>query len=117
MNDLTATELDLLACFAVEPTLRDPGVPWEDNHATYDVEVDGSTARFAIEPAGRQLWLTVHRAGQRVMELTANSFADLRVVEGQPRRDALEVQLSDRGWLLIQVRPTVEVIQAYGGPD
>jgi reactive intermediate/imine deaminase len=41
MNEITATELDLLACFGVEPQLRDPGVPWQDNCATYAVEVDG----------------------------------------------------------------------------
>jgi len=117
MNELTATELDLLSCFAVEPTLRDPGVPWAHNSATYDVDVDGSVVSFTIEPSNRELKLTIRRAGQRVAELTANSFTDLQVVEGQPGRDALEVQLSDRGWLLLQVRPTVELIQAHGGPD
>jgi len=116
MNEITATELDLLSCFGVEPQLRDPGVPWQDNSATYDVEVDGSMVSFTIEPGFQELRFTVHRSGQRVVELTANSFTDLRVVD-VPRQDAIEVQLSDRAWFTLQVRPTVEVIQAYGGPD
>ena len=116
MEEITATELDLLACFGVEPQLRDPGVAWADNSATYDVDVAGSTVTFTIEPSFRELRLTVHRSGQRVLELTANSFTDLRVVEA-PGRDAIEVQLSERAWFMVQVRPTIEVVQAFGGPD
>jgi hypothetical protein len=116
MNELTASELDLLACFAVEPRLRDPGVDWTDNHATYEVEIDGTAVTFALAPATRELQLTLHRAGQRVLELTANSFADLQATS-EDGRDSVEVQLSERGYLLIRLRPAVEVIQAYGGPD
>src|SRR5262245_10415344 len=116
MDEITATELDLLDCFGDEPQLRDPGVTWHDNGATYEVEVDGWAVSFTIEPAFRELRLTLQRGGQRVLELTANSFTDLRVVD-EPGRDAIEVQLSERGWFMLQVRPAVEVIQGYGGPD
>ena len=116
MDVITATELDLLTCFGVEPQLQDPGVPWQHNTATYAVEVDGWAVSFTIQPAYRELRLDLRRGGQRVLEMTANSFTDLRVVD-EPGRDAVEVQLSERGWFLLQVRPTVEVVQGYGGPD
>lgn len=116
MDEIAATELDLLSCFGVEPQLRDPGVPWQYNSATYAVEVDGWAVSFTIEPAYRELRLTLGKGGQRVLELTANSFTDLRVVDA-PGQDAIEVQLSERGWFMLQLRPAVEVIQGYGGPD
>jgi hypothetical protein len=28
MDGITATELELLGCFAAEPQILDPGVPW-----------------------------------------------------------------------------------------
>jgi hypothetical protein len=116
MNEITATELDLLACFGVEPELRDPNVPWQYNRATYLLDVDGWAVSFTIEPSCHELLLTLHHGGQRVLEFAANSFTDMRVVD-VPGRDAIEVQLSERGWFMLQVRPTVEVVQAYGSPD
>jgi hypothetical protein len=116
MDEITATELDLLACFGVEPQLRDSGAPWQYNSATYAVELDGWAVSFTIQPAYRELHLSLRRGGQRVLELTANSFTDLRVVDA-PGQDAVEVQLSDRGWFMLQLRPTVEVIQGHGGLD
>jgi hypothetical protein len=116
MDEITASELDLLACFGVEPQLRDPGVPWQDNSATYEVEVDGVAVSFTIEPAFRELRLTIRRREQRLLELTANSFTDIRVID-EHDRSAIEVQLSERGWFMLQVRPTVELVQAHGGPD
>jgi hypothetical protein len=110
MNGITAQEWELLGCFAVEPQLLDPAAPWCYNDAVYVVEVDGLTVSFAIQPAYRDVRLIVRREGQRLYELNAVGVADVRVLD-EPERDIVEVRLSEREWLRVQVRPRFEITQ------
>jgi hypothetical protein len=112
MKTITATELELLGCFGVEPEMADPGIPWCYNDSVYSVEVDGLSVSCAIQPAYRDVRLIVCRGSQRLFELNAITVADIRVLD-EPGRDLLEVRLSDREWLRVQVRPTFEIAQEY----
>jgi hypothetical protein len=112
MDGITATELDLLACFGVEPKLLDPDEPWCYNDAAYLVQVDGLSVSFAVRPAYRDVRLIVHRGAQRLYELNAVEVADVRVLD-EPGRDLVEIQLSDRAWLRVQLRPAFEITQGF----
>jgi hypothetical protein len=112
MNGITAQELELLGCFGVEPQLLDPDVPWCDNDAAYVIEVDGLSVSFAVQPSYRDVRLIVHRGEQRLYELNAVGVMDVRVLD-EPERDIVEVRLSDRESLLVQLRPRFEITQRF----
>jgi hypothetical protein len=112
MSGIIAQELELLECFGVEPQLLDPGVPWRYNDALYVVEVDGLSVSFAVQPAYRDVRLIVSRGGQRLYELNAVGVADVRIID-ELGRDIVEVRLSEREWLRVQVRPTFEITQGF----
>ncbi len=86
METITATELQLLECFGVEPQLLDPRDPWCYNDAAYLVELDGLSISFAIAPAYRDVRLMVRRCDQRIYELNAMSVTDVRVLD-EPGRE------------------------------
>ena len=81
MSGITATELELLACFGVEPRLRDADVPWCYNDAAYLVEMDGLSVSFAVQPSNRDVHLTISRGERRLFEFNAAGVADVRVVD------------------------------------
>jgi hypothetical protein len=112
MHGITATELELLSCFGVEPQMLDSGVPWCYNDAAYQVEVDGLSVSFAVQPAYRDVRLIVRRGEQRLDELNAVGVADVRVLN-EPGHDLVEVQLSERDWLQVQLRPAFEITQGF----
>ena len=67
MNGITATELQLLACFGVEPRLLDASeVPWCYNQATYEVEVDGLSVSFVLAPAYGDVTINVTHGERRL---------------------------------------------------
>src|SRR5262245_38926348 len=109
---ITAQEWELLGCFGVEPELLDAGVPWCYNAATYTVEVDGLSLSFVVEPASYEVRVLVRRGSQRLYELNARSVKDIRVID-EPGRDLLEICLTDRESVLIQVRPVLEITQWF----
>jgi hypothetical protein len=113
MNDITATELQLLECFGVEPKLLDPNDPWCYNDAAYLVELDGLSISFAVAPANRDVRLIVRRGERRVFELNAMAVADVRVVD-EPSRDLVEIRLTEQSWLRLQLRPSFEITQSFG---
>jgi hypothetical protein len=114
METIAATELQMLECFGVEPQLLDPNDPWCYNDAAYVVELDGMSISFAIAPAYRDVRFIVHRGDQRLFELNAMSVADVRVID-EPSRDLLEIALTERSWLRLQLRPFFEITQGFKG--
>jgi hypothetical protein len=112
MSRITAKELELLGCFGVEPQLLDPDDPWCYNDALYVVEVDGLSVSFAVQPSYRDVRIIIRKNGQRVYELNAVGVEDVRVVE-EPGRDIVEVRLTEREWLQVQLRPVFEITQKF----
>jgi hypothetical protein len=111
-DGITATELQLLACFGVEPVLLDPTDPWCYNDAAYTVEVDGYSVSFAVAPAYRDVRIIVMRGDRRIFELNSMGVLDVRVID-EPRVDAVEVLLADRSALRLQLRPVFEITQTF----
>lgn len=109
---MTATELELLACFGVEPQLLDAHVPWCYNEATYLVEVDGLSVTFVVAPGYRDVELGVRRGEQRLLGLKAGGVRDVRVLD-EPGVDAVEVLIAEGSWLRLQLRPSFEVTQGF----
>jgi hypothetical protein len=112
MSGITVQEWQLLGCFGVEPQLLEPNVPWCYNDAAYVVEVDGLSVSFAVQPAYRDVRLIVRRDDQPLYELNAVGIEDMRVLD-EPGRDIVEVRLSKREWLRVQLRPRFEITQGF----
>jgi hypothetical protein len=112
MHDITATELQMLECFGVEPQVLDPNEPWCYNDALYLVELDGLSISFAVQPAYQDVRLIVHRGEQRLYELNAVGVRDVLVLD-EPERDIVEVRLSEQEWLRLQLRPSFEITQGF----
>jgi hypothetical protein len=109
MRVATATELQLLECFGVEPDLLDLiNVPWCYNEARYQIEIDGYSISFTIQPAERDVKLVVQRSNQLHYELNAVAVIDVMVLD-DPGRDILEIQIADGESLQLQIRPSVQI--------
>lgn len=113
MNQITATELQLLACFGTEPQLRDADVPWCYNDALYAVEVDGVSLSFAVAPAYRDVRIIAKRGEQRFFELNAMAVVDVLVID-EPTVDAVAILLVEGAWLRLQLWPVFEITQGFG---
>ncbi|MBA4188705.1 MAG: hypothetical protein C0467_11960 [Planctomycetaceae bacterium] len=112
MNEIAATELQILGCFGVEPRLRDSEVPWCYNDAAYLTEIDGLWVSFAIAPAYHDVRILVARGNQRLFEFNSMGVMDVRVID-EPGVDAVEVVLSKQAWLKLQLRPLFEITQGF----
>ncbi|MSQ96256.1 MAG: hypothetical protein EXR98_17125 [Gemmataceae bacterium] len=109
MGYITATELQLLECFGVEPALLDlSNVPWCYNDALYQVEIDGYSISFTLHPVGRDVRLEVQRGNELHYELNALAVKDVRVLD-EPGRDILEIEIADAESLRLQLRPSVQI--------
>ena len=108
-------ELELLACFGVEPQLQEASVPWLYNDAVYLIEIDGLSVSFAITPIHPAVRLIVRRDGQLLFEFNAMSVTDVRVID-ERGVDAVEIVLSEESWLRITLRPAFEITQGFGVP-
>ena len=105
MSKITAQEWELLACFAVEPTLLDPDEHWSDNDVVDLVDVDGLTVSFAVQPSQKDIRLIVRRCEQILFELNAMDVTDVRIVN-KPGYDLVEILLSQAWCVRLQLRPT-----------
>jgi hypothetical protein len=114
MPHITATELELLTCFGVEPELRDSDIAWCYNDAAYLVEVDGWAVSFAVAPSYRDVRIVVRRAGQTIFEFNSMDVVDVRIVD-EKGIDAIDVVLTERSWLRLQLGPTFEITQKFQG--
>ena len=112
MGGITANELELLACFGVEPKLDEPGTPWAYNEALYLVEVDGLSVSLAVQPSDRYLRLIVRRGEQTLFEINGVGVQDLKVIH-ERAVDELEIVLSEGSSLNMQLRPVFGITQWF----
>ncbi len=108
-------ELELLACFGVEPQLQYADSPWLYNDAVYLIDIDGLSVSFAITPSRPHVRVIVRRGEQRLFEFNARSVAEVRVID-ERGVDAVEIVLSEESWLRITLRPAFEITQGFGVP-
>jgi len=109
---IRATELQLLACFGVEPRWLEAGIPWYYNTATYTVALDRWQIEFVVQPSCGDVQLRIDCAGQRCFEFSATAVWDVRVID-QPGVDAVEIVMDERSRLTLQLRPNVKMIQHF----
>ena len=114
MGNITATELELLSCFGVEPVLLEPDEIWYFNDSAYCVQVEGLSVSFAFQPYHRDVRIIVSRNGQRLFEFNSMGVADVKVID-EPGVDAVEVLMIERSWLRLQLQPVFEITQGYSG--
>ena len=111
MDCITATELELLGCFGVEPQLRD-SVVWFYNEANYSVVVGEYTVSFTLQPSYRDVSIRVWYADRVTFELTATSVTDVRVID-ETGIDTVEIQLTPYHLLTMQLRPFFQITQRF----
>ena len=112
MPSITATELEFLGCLGADPALTDDDVPWCYNTATYTTDLGGVTVTLVLQPSYRQLQLVARQGDRTLYELNAADVVDVLVLD-EPGIDALDIQLSDRDWLRVTLRPAFGVSQRY----
>ena len=110
--NVTATELELLACFGVEPVLLEPAELWCLNDAAYCMEVEGFSVSFAVRPYHRDVRIVVSRSGHRLFEFNLTGVADVKVID-EPGVDAVEVMITEDSWLRLQLQPVFEITQSF----
>jgi hypothetical protein len=109
---ITATELELLACFAVEPTLSEPDKPWWYVDATYRVELEELLVTFKVHPSYKDVELLVVRNDRPVYDLTAIGVEDVRV-SNIPGCDTFEIWITTKQLLRIQLRPRLGIVHRF----
>jgi hypothetical protein len=114
MADLTATELELLTFFEVLPKLRDEGDPWNYNDAAYEVQRADVSLTFSVAPAYKDVRLVLKRGEHLLYELNAMDIEDLKY-ENNRGREALEIAITTRESIRLQLKPEISILQNLRG--
>jgi hypothetical protein len=109
---ITATELELLACFGAEPTFSEADKPWCYVDSTYVTELDGFNVNFKVHPSLKDVEFIAAHNGWRIYELKAIGVEDVRVLDVSGC-DVFEVWLSKSEYLRIQVRPRFGIVHGF----
>jgi hypothetical protein len=105
---ITATDLDLLTFFEVEPKPRDADVPWPYNDFLYETTRGEFQISCAIAPAYKDVRLILSLRGSTLYELNAVGVNDVRY-EKDGSGELLEVIVSSRESLTLRLRPEVSI--------
>jgi hypothetical protein len=105
---ITASQLDLLAFFEVEPKIRDADVPWPYNDFLYETTRGEFQISCAVAPAYKDVRLILSLNGSRLYELNAVGVNDVRY-EKDGSGELLEVIISSRESLTLRLRPAVSI--------
>ena len=108
MSAISATALDLLTFFEVEPTLLDPNDPWPYTDAAYSVSQGVFDLSFAVAPAYKDVRIVLKVGGAALYELTALGVVDVKYHEDNGR-ESLEVVTSESDRLFLRLKPTISL--------
>ena len=111
MSYITATEIDLLTFFEVEPAMNDTNVPWVYNDYTYSITRPDSSILFGIHPASKDVRITITNQGETVYELQAASIVNV-TYHSEHNGESLHLQLNDHDELWLSVKPHITLRQA-----
>lgn len=109
MRLISATELELLTFFEVEPTSNDLDSPWPYNDWLYRVSVAGIDVSFSVAPAYRDVHLIVRCGETTFYELKSLSIDDV-LFHDHGDREVLELRLVPRDRLFLRLRPAVQLV-------
>jgi hypothetical protein len=108
VQGITATDLDLLTFFEVEPKPRDPDVPWPYNDLLYEATRGEFHISCAVAPAYKDVRLILSINGSKLYELNAVGVNDVRS-EKDASGELLEIIISSRDSLTLRLRPEVSI--------
>ena len=110
MENLTADEVELLSFFEVEPKRLDPDIAWPYNNFTYEVQLGQYRITFSISPAYKDLSFDILHNGAEIYKFSAQSVKDIRYLKSEGH-EALEILITDRNTIRLQVRPFLSIKQ------
>lgn len=113
MNCVTVEELELSSFLGVEPTRADRDIPWPYNVFSYLLEIGGYTVLFRIDPACKDLSLSVAHNGSELYSFRSVSIKDVRYHKDADR-ETLEIAVSDRDTIWFRLRPGLLITQEAG---
>ena len=100
---------ELIGFFESEPVLADLKDPWEYNHLTFLTARGRDRVECEIEPAEMVLHLTWIKNGSEIVNVNIESATGIQV-ENREGRESMRVTFSsDRGVLVLQLKPVVHV--------
>jgi len=111
---ITASDLDLLSFFEVEPKPRDSDIPWPYNDFLYETTRGEFQISFAVAPAYRDVHFVLALNGRTLYELTAVGVDDVRY-EKDGSGELLEVMVSSSESLTLRLRPEVSIDHHVAG--
>jgi hypothetical protein len=116
---ITASDLDLLTFFEVEPKPRDADVPWPYNDFLYETTRGEFKISCAVAPAYKDVRFILSLNGRMLYELNAVGVSDVRY-EKDGEGELLEIIISSRESLTLRLRPEVSIDHHVGdqvGPN
>ena len=111
MHYVTVEEFELLSFFEVEPVRADKDIPWPYNDFSYNVDLGQYTIQFGITPAYKDLSVSITSSGAEIYSFTALSVHDV-VYHNHPDREILEIIVSRRESIWLQIRPRLSIKQS-----
>lgn len=106
MNVITATELDLLTFFEVEPKKLDPDISWPYNDFLYEVVRDDLSLSFSVAPAYKDIRIIFKKGEVVLYELNAVGVEDLKY-HNDKGRETLEIVIHEEDILWLCLKPTI----------
>lgn len=114
MDYITVEEFELLSFFETMPKQADPGIAWPYNDYTFTAVLGVFSITFGIAPVYKDLSFSIFHAGSEIYKFCALSVKDV-LYHKQPDREVLEIVISDRDIIWLQLRPVVSVSQDVKG--
>jgi hypothetical protein len=107
MSAITASELDLLTFFEVDPFRLDANVPWIYNSLTYKVNQDEWSLSFEIAPSYKSVKIDLMYSGRLVYGFQG-APEDINYVK-KGKSESLEIRLSKTASLLIFLKANIVI--------
>lgn len=108
MTAFSINELELLTFFECEPSLRYESEPWEYNDALYLISQNNNELSFAIDPANKDVRITLKSNSQILYELNAMDVRDVKYFKHN-NNELLTLDLNNGDKLTLRLRPEISI--------
>lgn len=111
MKPISAEEHQFLSFFEVEPVSRDRDEPWQYNDSVYTVHRDGLTLTFAIDPAYKDIRITLTKEESQFYDLSLTGVDDV-LYHKDSNKESLECILTDNHSILLSLKPHIRILES-----
>ena len=108
MSDISASELDLLTFFEVEPTLLDKAESWIYNDALYEIRKGEVDLSFAVSPCNKDVRIMLKCGGTVMYELNSMALEDVKY-HNDDGNEFLEIVILSTDKLLLKLKPAISL--------